>query len=126
MESKKGENYRTLLKKALLKKVRAPARKDPDLRIKSGIPGFDNASGGGYLPGTLCVVAGCTGSGKSVFCLQSFLSRKFTAGERGVIVSFFEDAESIKEKARSLGLPINSKDTVLDVEVEWWRGGGWG
>ncbi len=39
-------------------------------RLSTGVPGFDKLLGGGLLPGTLTVVAGATGIGKTQLGLQ--------------------------------------------------------
>jgi circadian clock protein KaiC len=39
-------------------------------RIKSGIAGMDDILGGGFIPGTVILVSGLPGTGKSTFCRE--------------------------------------------------------
>jgi len=41
-----------------------------DGRLSTGVPGLDQHLGGGLLPGTLTVVIGATGIGKTQFGIQ--------------------------------------------------------
>lgn len=72
------------------------------MRIKSGIPGFDELVGGGFVPGSAILVSGQSGTGKTVFGLQ-FLWNGLVKGEAGLYVSFEETPKEIREDALSLG-----------------------
>ena len=54
-------------------------------RISIGIPGLDEHLGGGLLPGTLTVVVGATGIGKTQFGLQFCDAGLKQEGRRGII-----------------------------------------
>ncbi len=56
-------------------------------RLASGVPGLDEHLGGGFLPGTLIVVLGATGIGKTQFGLH-FVHGVQAEERRGVIVDF--------------------------------------
>ncbi|MBM3999292.1 MAG: recombinase RecA [Planctomycetes bacterium] len=45
-------------------------REEPPLRLATGVPGLDARLGGGLIPGTLTVVVGATGIGKTQLGLQ--------------------------------------------------------
>lgn len=73
-------------------------------RIQTGIPTLDNALGGGLLPGTLTVVAGATGIGKTQLGLQFARQGLQQEGEAGI---FFDmttrgDSQNQADYARRL------------------------
>ncbi|MEI8267270.1 MAG: ATPase domain-containing protein [Betaproteobacteria bacterium] len=57
------------------------------LRLASGVPGLDDMLGGGLPQGCSVLVAGPSGSGKSILAAQ-FLAAGADAGEHGVLVAF--------------------------------------
>ncbi len=71
-------------------------------RIPTGIVGFDNLVGGGLIPGSLVLVAGGPGAGKTTFCLQYLLSGART-GDKGMYVSFTETADELRRHSSTLG-----------------------
>ncbi len=66
------------------------------MRIRTGIPGFDELIQGGLVANRVYIVAGPPGSGKSTFGIQ-FLIQGAREGERGVFVSLTEDPQNIIE-----------------------------
>lgn len=65
-----------------------------DGRIEVGIPGFDELVHGGLPSGRSTLLAGSTGTGKTVFGLQ-FLVGGAYSGEHGVLVTFAERPEDL-------------------------------
>lgn len=55
-------------------------------RISTGVPGLDPLLGGGLLPGTLTVVVGATGVGKTQLGLQFAHAGLAQEGRRGVVL----------------------------------------
>ncbi len=60
---------------------------EPDKRIKMGVPKLDAMMGGGLPRGYSLLVAGPSGSGKSILA-SAFLAEGARAGETGVIAAF--------------------------------------
>ncbi|MBS7650902.1 MAG: ATPase domain-containing protein [Candidatus Bathyarchaeia archaeon] len=58
--------------------------------ISSGDEGLDEVTGGGFPRGSLILLAGNPGTGKTVFSTQ-FLVKGAESDEPGVYVSFAED-----------------------------------
>ena len=54
-------------------------------RLSTGVPGLDDLLGGGLLPGTLTVIVGATGSGKTQLGLQFAQAGARQEGKPGVI-----------------------------------------
>jgi circadian clock protein KaiC len=75
-------------------------------RLPTGISGFDQVAIGGLPEGRATLVAGTTGSGKTLFAVE-FLVRGITRfGEPGVFVTFEETTTEIRRNAASLGFDI--------------------
>ena len=72
------------------------------VRVKTGIPGLDPLIGGGFLPNSVNLITGGTGTGKTIFCSQ-FLFAGLQKGESGVYISLEEDPDDIKEDASEFG-----------------------
>jgi len=70
----------------------------------SGIAGLDSLIGGGFPKGSLVLVAGNPGTGKTVFSAQFLYHGAAECGENGVYVSFAEGREAFVENMRGFGL----------------------
>jgi KaiC/GvpD/RAD55 family RecA-like ATPase len=71
-------------------------------RIPSGIPGLDPLIGGGFIKGSVTLVTGSTGSGKTIFCSQ-FIWEGLKRGETCLFITFEELPEEIIEDALVFG-----------------------
>ena len=71
-------------------------------RVRVGIPGFDDLVHGGLPKGRSTLVAGSTGTGKTVFGLQ-FLVSGARRGEPGVLVTFAERPDDLIANVESFG-----------------------
>ncbi len=74
------------------------------MRLSTGVPGLDALLGGGLLPGTLTVVVGATGIGKTQLGLQFADAGSKQEGRRGVLfdMSSRGDSQSHAEYARRM------------------------
>ena len=75
------------------------------IRLSSGIPGLDDALGGGFLPGTLVVVVGSTGIGKTQLGIQFAAQGRTSEGRPGVIFDMCSrgDSQNHDDYARRIG-----------------------
>ena len=73
-------------------------------RLSTGIPDLDDLLGGGILPGTLTVVAGATGIGKTQLGLHFADRGAYEETERGIIFDMTSrgDSQNQEEYARRL------------------------
>ncbi|MGE0540438.1 MAG: DNA repair protein RadA [Dehalococcoidia bacterium] len=72
-------------------------------RVEVGISEFDRVLGGGIVPGSLILIGGDPGVGKSTVVMQA--AAKVATGERSVLyVSGEESAHQIKLRSRRLGI----------------------
>ncbi|MBI4214783.1 AAA family ATPase [archaeon] len=75
-------------------------------RIKTGVPGFDKLIDGGLPKGSVSLVSGPTGSGKTTLCGQ-FLMSGAKAGEPGLLVTLEQDIQHISEEWENFGLDVS-------------------
>lgn len=71
-----------------------------------GIPALDEMLSEGVYPGTAVMVAGTTGTGKSLLGLQ-FILKGIRQEERGLIVNMEESLEQIVRNAKTLGFDLS-------------------
>lgn len=72
------------------------------MRIHSGIKGLDPLIKGGFKKGSINLVAGGAGSGKTIFAIQ-FLLQGLKNNEPGIYVTFEEKKEKLYEDMLSFG-----------------------
>lgn len=75
-------------------------------RKRFGIPGLDEMLCGGLTEGTVTLVSGGTGTGKTVLALK-FLLEGAEKGEKGIFLSFEEPVAQLQNTARHLGWEID-------------------
>src|SRR5215213_4222354 len=85
-----------------------------DVRIPSGVTEFDRVLGGGIVPGTLVLIGGDPGIGKSTLLLQ--VADKLSAG--GSLVLYISGEESERQiKLRGERLGVEAKNVYLLPET---------
>ena len=92
-------------------------------KTPTGIPGFDEITGGGLPAGRPSLVCGGPGCGKTLFAISFLAHGAVQFGEPGVLMSFEENAEELAANVASLGfdLPqlVEEKKLAIDhVRVE--------
>ena len=80
-------------------------RETPCGRASTGVPGLDEMMGGGVPTGDSVLVAGPSGSGKSVLATQ-FIAQGGKDGEAGVLVVFEEHPKEYLHRAEGLGFRL--------------------
>ncbi|ELY63597.1 circadian clock protein, KaiC [Natrinema versiforme JCM 10478] len=85
--------------------------------LSSGIPEVDELLKGGIDAGTVTFVSGPTGAGKTTTALQ-FIKEAAGRGEQSVMYSFEESPRTIRQRSRSINLPIQSmlEQGTLSIE----------
>jgi circadian clock protein KaiC len=84
------------------RQVQAEPSRESAPRRKTGIARLDDLLGNGIPLGSSLLVAGAAGTGKTVLLLE-FVYRGALCGEKGIIFSFEETPERLRQEARSLG-----------------------
>lgn len=73
-------------------------------RIKSGIPGLDEAINGGLIPGSVSLLCGGTGAGKTIMGLQYIYNGAKEYGETGLFISSQDSESKLIRYAKTLGM----------------------
>ena len=73
-------------------------------RVPSGIDGLDAIIEGGFPRGSMILVAGNPGTGKTIFSAQFIYRGAVDYGEKGVYVSFAEGKKSFIDYMRRFGM----------------------
>jgi DNA repair protein RadA/Sms len=86
-------------------------------RIASGIAEFDRVTGGGFVRGSVLLVGGDPGIGKSTLLVQvaAALAR---AGHRAVYISGEEAVAQVRLRAERLGLAAEKVELAAETSVE--------
>jgi circadian clock protein KaiC len=84
--------------------------KDKEMRTQTGIPGLDKHMEGGFIPGSVNLVSGGTGTGKSLFCMQFLYGGAKDYGHNGLYISMEETEDNLKADVRSIGIDFSNVD----------------
>ena len=90
---------------------------DAASRLATGIPEVERVLGGGLLPGSVCLLGGDPGIGKSTLVLQ-LLDKLGAAGHAGLYISGEESAGQIKNRAQRLSISGANVHLLAEVELE--------
>ena len=88
--------------------------------ISAGIPEIDNLLHGGIERGTVTIISGPSGVGKSTFAIQ-FMKEAASRGERSVVYTFEENEETIIKRCEAVNIPIREmleRGTLSIVTIE--------
>ncbi|MDQ3555704.1 MAG: AAA family ATPase, partial [Gemmatimonadota bacterium] len=95
-------------------------RQTPSGRAATGVAGLDEMMGGGIPSGDSVLVAGPSGSGKSVLATQ-FIAEGGKQGEPGVLVVFEEHPKEYIHRAQGLGFPLRKMIDEGTLEAMYLR-----
>ncbi len=86
-------------------------------RLLSGLAELDRVTGGGFVPGSVLLIGGEPGIGKSTLLIQAcaLLARR---GERVVYISGEEAAAQVRLRAERLGLADAPVELAAETSVE--------
>lgn len=89
----------------------------PDMRLTSGVTEFDRTLGGGLVPGSLILIGGDPGIGKSTLVLQ-VLARLAERGAQALYLSGEESSQQIKLRAQRLGISAEDLYVMTGTRIE--------
>lgn len=84
-------------------------------RLETGVPGFEHISHGGLPEGSVSLLTGPAGSGKTVFALQFLVEGVRRHHQPGVFVAFGETPDKLRRFVREFGWDV----------PRWEREGSW-
>jgi circadian clock protein KaiC len=88
--------------------------------LSSGVPGIDELLSGGLDRGTVSIISGPTGVGKTTLGTQ-FMKEAAGRGERSVMYLFEENARTFMDRSRAVNVPVDEmteRGTLQVNEVE--------
>jgi circadian clock protein KaiC len=89
-------------------------------RLSFGIPELDKMLGGGIPEGDSALVAGSSGTGKSVLATQ-FIAEGIRQGEPGIVAVFEERPQAYAERASSFGLDLETPQKEENLTILYLR-----
>lgn len=93
-------------------------RKNPKTdAVRLGIPGLDKLLGDGIPPGTVLLLPGCVGSGKTVFSLQFIAEGASRFGERGLFITFEEHEDKLRAQAARFGWNFHQLESEGMIKI---------
>ena len=82
---------------------------------RTGIPGFDEITGGGLPAGRPTLICGTAGAGKTLFAMEFLVRGAVLYNEPGVFISFEETDEELATNVSSLGFDL--KQLIADKKL---------
>ncbi|NLE43177.1 MAG: AAA family ATPase [Chloroflexi bacterium] len=79
-------------------------------RVTTGIKGVDEMLGGGFLPGTMILVRGAPGVGKTSLALQFLVHGVRKCNDPGLLITFEEFPRSLYRDAEGLGWDLQEME----------------
>lgn len=76
-------------------------------RVATGIPGFDTLVDGGFVKGSVNLLSGGPGTGKTIFSMQYLYNGAIDFKENGLFISFEENLAGLKADAAVFGWDFN-------------------
>jgi len=94
----------------------APARETDLETVSSGVPALDELLGGGVERGTVTILSGPTGVGKTTLATQ-FAAAAAARDERAVLYLFEERWRSFRRRSEAIGIPVTEmrEEGLLEV-----------
>lgn len=84
----------------------------------SGFAAFDKMLGGGVPAGSVTMLHGASGSGKTLLGM-SFLVEGARQGQRGLYFGFFETPAELVAKTEGIGLPTSDLVASQKIDIVW-------
>ncbi len=94
-------------------------------RVSTGVPGLDKFVNGGIPQGSIVLVSGGPGTGKTIFCSQ-YLWHGLQNGENCVFITLEEDEEDIREDVEQFGwdfTPYEEEGRMAFVQLNPFKDG---
>ena len=117
---KEGEKHQLLSTGAIPVNKPAKAKEteisSPEDHVPTGIPGLDKVMGGGFEKGSVTIIGGGAGSGKSILCMQFLINGILKYKETGIYITFEESRDKIIKHMSGFGWPI--KQLIKDQKLE--------
>jgi KaiC/GvpD/RAD55 family RecA-like ATPase len=91
------------------------------MKVSSGIPGLDKLMGDGFEEGTVNLISGKTGTGKSILCAQFIYDGVMKHKQKGIYITTEETAKNIRRQVKNFGWDfeaLEKKGWIKMIEFE--------
>jgi circadian clock protein KaiC len=102
----------------MLDRARPPRPEPLGRRLSTGIAGLDEITAGGIESGSVTLIVGAPGTGKTLTAL-TYASAGIERGEKTVFLGFHENPQRLAGTAESIGLPLRNAVEDGSVSVIW-------
>ena len=85
-------------------------------RLKTGVEGLDELIGGGIPEGSIVLVSGTPGTGKTILGMQ-FLCEGAKRGDMGILVSFEQEREDLVRQASMFGWDLDAMEKKNQLRI---------
>lgn len=105
-------------RRAQSRPVTSPDQPTSEERLSIGSPAIDRMMDGGIYKGSVTLVSGISGTGKTVLSVQ-FLSSAIKNGHKALLVSLDEHARQLMRNARPLGFDLQAMVDAGDLFIHY-------
>jgi circadian clock protein KaiC len=105
-------------RRAQSRPVASPDQPTSEKRLSTGSPAIDKMMDGGIYQGSVTLVSGISGTGKTVFSVQ-FLTDAIKNGNKALLVSLDEHPAQLIRNARSLGFGLEALIDSGDLFIHY-------
>lgn len=86
-------------------------------KTRTGIKGFDKLVQGGIPRGSTVLLSGTPGTGKTIFALEFLYRGAVEFDEKGIYVTFEENAQDLKKQAQQFGWDLDSLEGQKKIKI---------
>jgi circadian clock protein KaiC len=105
-------------RRAQSRPVMSPDQPTSEERLSTGSPAIDKMMDGGIYKGSVTLVSGISGTGKTVLSVQ-FLSNAIKNGHKALLVSLDEHARQLMRNAKPLGFDLQALVDAGDLFIHY-------
>lgn len=80
-------------------------------RVRTGIIGYDKMLNGGFVPNSVNLISGCSGTGKTLFAVTFIYEGAVKYGEKGIYITLEEETSQIIRNCKSIGIDLEGADS---------------
>jgi circadian clock protein KaiC len=77
-------------------------------RVRTGITGYDKMMNGGYMPNSVNLISGCSGTGKTIFAVSFIYQGAVKYGEKGIYITLEEDVSQVVQNCKAVGMDLDA------------------
>ncbi len=108
----------SLKKKTARAKISVSQKIEQLQKVRTGISGLDEITGGGIPAGRPTLICGAAGAGKTLMSIECMVRGAIEFGEPGVIMVFEETVEDLEMNVASLGFDLQKlqRDKLISID----------